>query len=661
MRNNLTGAIPTSIGKLQNLRVFELNWNRLSGLLPSTLCNSSQLYYLDMGYNNLEGNIPTSLRNCQNMEILFLDHNKLNGSVPENVIDHFNQLRSLYLQQNTLTGSLPADFGQLKNLNQLLVSDNNLSGEIPRELGSCSVLEYLDMARNSFQGNIPLSFSSLGGIQILDLSCNNLSGMIPKELQHLSALLSLNLSYSYIEGEVPSGGVFKNVSGISITGNKKLCGGIPQLQLPACSDVESAKHGKGKHLSTKIVIAISITGVSCPAFIVASVLLYGRKKAVMKSSSTFLRYGYLRVSYKELLKATSGFAYSILIGMGSFGSVYKGILSRGERPVAVKVLNLQQRGAAKSFMAECKVLRNIQQRNLLRIITSCSSVDNKGCDFKALVFEFMPNGNLDSWLHHESRNLSFRQRLDIAIDVANALDYLHHQCQTPIVHGDLKPSNVLLDDDMVAYVGDFGLAKLIPEATEISSSDQTSSALLMASIGYVAPGTLLYVFCTFLKITCEVIVKKKNICMAEYGIGGSMWPQGDMYSYGILFLQMLTGRRPIEHMFSDGLSLHSFSKMALPERVMEIADSTLVGESGEAINNIANHGDMEGRMQDCLASIARIGVACSEESPGGRMDIKDVVMELNIIKEVFLGVGIHGERHIRMQLPPEGTSQLGGD
>ncbi|CBI17206.3 unnamed protein product, partial [Vitis vinifera] len=585
MRNNLTGAIPTSIGKLQNLRVFELNWNRLSGLLPSTLCNSSQLYYLDMGYNNLEGNIPTSLRNCQNMEILFLDHNKLNGSVPENVIDHFNQLRSLYLQQNTLTGSLPADFGQLKNLNQLLVSDNNLSGEIPRELGSCSVLEYLDMARNSFQGNIPLSFSSLGGIQILDLSCNNLSGMIPKELQHLSALLSLNLSYSYIEGEVPSGGVFKNVSGISITGNKKLCGGIPQLQLPACSDVESAKHGKGKHLSTKI--------------------------AVMKSSSTFLRYGYLRVSYKELLKATSGFAYSILIGMGSFGSVYKGILSRGERPVAVKVLNLQQRGAAKSFMAECKVLRNIQQRNLLRIITSCSSVDNKGCDFKALVFEFMPNGNLDSWLHHESRNLSFRQRLDIAID--------------------------------------------------ISSSDQTSSALLMASIGYVAPGTLLYVFCTFLKITCEVIVKKKNICMAEYGIGGSMWPQGDMYSYGILFLQMLTGRRPIEHMFSDGLSLHSFSKMALPERVMEIADSTLVGESGEAINNIANHGDMEGRMQDCLASIARIGVACSEESPGGRMDIKDVVMELNIIKEVFLGVGIHGERHIRMQLPPEGTSQLGGD
>ena len=126
---------------------------------------------------------------------------------------------------------------------------------------------------------------------------------------------------------------------------------------------------------------------------------------------------------------------------------------------------------------------------------------NRGSDFNALVFEFMPNGNLDSWLHHESRNLSFRQRLDIAIDVANALDYLHHQCQTPIVHGDLKPSNVLLDDDMVVHVGDFGLAKLIPEATEISSSDQTSSALLMGSISYVAPGTLL----------CVLLIPKNNL------------------------------------------------------------------------------------------------------------------------------------------------------
>ena len=144
-----------------------------------------------------------------------------------------------------------------------------------------------------------------------------------------------------------------------------------------------------------------------------------------------------------------------------------------------------------------------------------------------------------------------------------------------------------------------------------------------------------------------LLSQKMNICIAEYGLGGSMWPQGDVYSYGILLLEMFTGKRPTEHMFSDGLSLHTFSKMALPERVMEIADSNLFRESDEAISNVENQRETEGRMCYCLVSIARIGVACSEESASDRMDIKDVVMELNIIKEVFLGAGIHRERHIR--------------
>ena len=144
-----------------------------------------------------------------------------------------------------------------------------------------------------------------------------------------------------------------------------------------------------------------------------------------------------------------------------------------------------------------------------------------------------------------------------------------------------------------------------------------------------------------------LISKKMNICIAEYGLGGSMWPQGDVYSYGILLLQMFTGRRPTESMFSDGLNLHTFSKMPLPEHIMEIADSNLFRESDEAISNVGNQRETEGRMCHCLVSIARIGVACSEEWGSDRMDIKDVVMELNTIKELFLGAGIHRERHIR--------------
>ncbi|XP_012442269.2 probable LRR receptor-like serine/threonine-protein kinase At3g47570 [Gossypium raimondii] len=256
--------------------------------------------------------------------------------------------------------------------------------------------------------------------------------------------------------------------------------------------------------------------------------------------------GCLRLSYKQLLECTHGFASANLIGTGSFGSVYKGVLYQHEKPLAVKVLNLRNHGAARSFIAECEALRKIRHRNLLKIITSCSSIDYQGNEFKALVFEFMPNGSLESWLHEQhdqSRYLNFAQRLDIAIDMANAIDYLHHGCETMVVHCDLKPSNVLLDDDMVAHVADFGMAKLLSTVTSNIGSDQTSSSVIKGTIGYVAP---------------------------EYGMSGSVSPEGDIYSYGIMLLEMITGRRPTCDLFHDGLSLHNFCKMALQEGLKEI-------------------------------------------------------------------------------------------
>ena len=147
-------------------------------------------------------------------------------------------------------------------------------------------------------------------------------------------------------------------------------------------------------------------------------------------------------------------------------------------------------------MVECNVLRNIRHKNLVKILTCCSSMDYNGNEFKALVFEFMTNGSLYFWLHqgldneNQSRNLSLLQRLNVAIDVASAIDYLHNHSMQPIIHCDLKPSNVLLDNDMVAHVSDFGLARLLP-ITNDSFGKQTSTVGIKGSIGYIAPGNLL--------------------------------------------------------------------------------------------------------------------------------------------------------------------------
>lgn len=156
--------------------------------------------------------------------------------------------------------------------------------------------------------------------------------------------------------------------------------------------------------------------------------------------------------------------------------------------VAVKVLNLSHKGAYKSFDAECTALRSIRHRNLLKIITACSSIDFRGQEFKALVLQYLPNGSLDKWLHpveeDRCRKLTLVQKLNIAIDVACALDYLHNHCIELIVHRDLKPGNVLLDADMVAHVGDFGISRFLHDNAQKASS--TSG--IKGSVGYVAPG-----------------------------------------------------------------------------------------------------------------------------------------------------------------------------
>ncbi|XP_035540204.1 putative receptor-like protein kinase At3g47110 [Juglans regia] len=528
------------------------------------------------GYS-LRGSISPYVGNLSFLSSVNLRENFLGGEIPAEVTRLF-RLKDLYLSNNSFTGEIPRNLTNCPELRVIDLERNKFTGRIPDELGSLKRLEMLvilSTADNRFDGTLPANIGlTLPNLQFLAMNRNKFSGPIPVSLSNSSQLVTLLLYRNNFVGQVPNLGNLLHLR----NSEKKL----------------TSIHSKSDILS--------------------------------------------RVSYKELYQVTGGFSPNNLIGSGGFGSVYRGILRHEERMVAVKILKLEQKGASKSFMAECNVLRTIRHRNLVKILTCCSSVDYSGNEFKAIIYEYMPNGSLEKWLHpdidngNQSRNLNLLQRLNAAIDVASALHYLHDHCETSIVHCDLKPSNVLLDDDMIAHVSDFGLARLLSPTNHLSHN-QTSTTGIKGSVGYAAP---------------------------EYGMGGEASTQGDVYSYGIFVLEMFTGQKPTDEMFEDSFNLHNFVKMALPEKLVRIVSPKLlttkeVDEIAAAATNEDNYkyndhdndieeeeSQMNPNVQKCLLSVLQIGLACSLDSPKERMNMEDVTRQLHRIKNAFLGFGISG-------------------
>ncbi|XP_047306654.1 putative receptor-like protein kinase At3g47110 [Impatiens glandulifera] len=595
--NRFTGPIPSTIGKLQKLQRFYLGRNQLSGTIPDSIGNLTLVNELDFSNNNLEGTIPSSFGNCKRLLSLDLEQNNLSGTIPKELFQISSLSIFLDLSDNNLSGPLPSEIGELKSLVALDISNNNdLSGEIPGSISSCTSLEFLLLQGNMLQGSIPNSMEFMRGLQFLDLSSNNLSGQIPTFLEKLS-LINLNLSFNDFNGEVPLHGAFANSTSVSVYGNDKLCGGIPSLQLPRCP---VNKLNCNFFFSSKRIYAIVGASILGILFLISSLVFYLRKRKKESTSLELLpKESFVQISYGELLNATDGFSSSNLIGAGGFGFVYKGVLDQiGD--VAIKVLNLVNPGATRSFIAECKALKNIRHRNLVKIVTCCSSIDFQGNEFKALVYELMMNGNLEKWLHPSEDTskpeFNLLQRLRVAIDVASALDYLHNQCEPTVIHCDLKPSNILLDQQMVAHVGDFGLARLYHP--EMGISHHSSSMGVLGTVGYAAP---------------------------EYGLGSEMSMKGDVYSYGVLLLEMLTGKRPTDLMFVDGLNIRIFASQSLAGNAIEIVMDPTILKCDIVIDQRDN----------CLITMVKIGLACSEELPQNRMCMTDVVRELEQIKKAM--------------------------
>ncbi|CAL4957237.1 unnamed protein product [Urochloa decumbens] len=636
--NLFTGVIPESIGKLTQLSQLYLGSNKLSGPIPFSIGNLTTLSYLDANDNNLAGPIPSSIGNCKQISFLGLGGNKLTGLIPKEIMELSSLSIALDLTYNLLEGPVPSEIGKLVNLGHLLLSGNKLSGEIPGTIGNLRVMEGINMDDNSFQGSIPATFKNMAGLTYvnltgnklngsipeniasitnlkeLHLSHNNLSGTIPALLGNSTTLLVLNLSFNNLQGEVPTEGVFRNLSGLSVIGNNALCGGIPQLNLPECTKSTAGKKNKSmqKFLRTLIPIAgaimLLLSGLASAGF------CYRKSKVGLKKHEQqpqFTEIELPMVPYNDILKGTDGFSVANVLGKGRYGTVYRGTLENQAIALAVKVFNLQQSGSYKSFMAECEALRRVRHRCLVKIITCCSSINHQGQDFRALVFEFMTNGSLDRWIHSNfdgpngPRVLSLSQRLDIAVDIVDALDYLHNGCQPPVIHCDLKPSNVLLNQDMRARVGDFGIAKVLEEVTSKQPINCNSSIGIRGSIGYIAP---------------------------EYGERLAVSTYGDVYSLGVTLIEMFTGRSPTDDMLRDGLSLHYFAAASLPDKVMEIADSNIWLHDGVNTRNDTRHLT---KIKECLSSVIQLGVLCSKQLPAERLPMSDVAAEMHAIRDAY--------------------------
>ncbi|XP_047945497.1 probable LRR receptor-like serine/threonine-protein kinase At3g47570 [Salvia hispanica] len=521
--NSISGPIPNSISNCSQLRILSLGDNKLSGYIPTDLGNLRLLEELSLYENNLK-NAPsssnlgflTSLSNCRSLTELVISDNPLYGVIPASVGNLSSSLEKFDSSRCKLNGSIPVQIGGLKGLTLLELEGNELTGNIPLSIKYMHKLQglYLDanklqgsipesnmlhlsipssiwglkdlLADDKLEGSIPVSMGNMISLVRLDLSHNNLSSSIQKSLEELQLLNYFNVSFNSLSGEIPSGGSFRNFTMDSFKENEALCG-IQRFHVPICPVVSDHR--------TK------------------------RKKV---EQASFIAFGYPLCQKGSLItnfcKRLCISVRAICLALGVPCSVYKGILNNGKL-VAAKVFNLQLEGISKIFDVECEILCSIRHRCLNSVISCCSNEE-----FKALILEYMPNGNLEKWLYSHNYFLNFMERLNIMIDVASALEYLHGGYSTPIFHSDLKPSNVLLDEDMVTLVSDFGIAKFLCDG------DSTVLTNTLGTLGYIAP---------------------------EYGSEGLVSTRCDVYSYGVMLMEVFTRKKPSDDMFVGDLSLKS--------------------------------------------------------------------------------------------------------
>ncbi|CAL5444938.1 unnamed protein product [Camellia sinensis] len=678
--NQFTGTIPSEYGNLTGLQALDLSFNLLSGSIPLSFGNLSSVLWLMLANNFLTGGIPPQLGNCNSLLWLNLANNQLSGLFPPelaniglNATSTFQEnrqndqmpagsgeclamkrwipanyppfsfvytiltrknCRSLWdrllkgygifpvciggmrtfqisgyvqLSGNQLSGQVPPQIGKMQSFSMVHLGINQFYGTLPPEIGKVPLV-VLNISQNKFSGTIPTEIGGIQCLRILDLSYNNFSGAFPMSLNNLTELSKFNVSYNpLLTGAIPPTGQLATFEKESFLGDPllRLLSFINNATVnnPSPEDGKTRKHTKFVPFLVffTLIMAFLACGImtlviclvvkspidTAPGYLLQETKVQHDFASSSGSSSPWLsdtvkviRLDKTVFTHADILKAVGNFTDDRIIGRGGFGTVYRGMLPDG-REVAVKKLQREGTEGEKEFRAEMEVLSGNgfgwPHPNLVTLYGWCLDGTEK-----LLVYEYMEGGSLEDLVSDRTR-LTWRRRIEIAVDVAHALVFLHHECYPAIVHRDVKASNVLLDKNGKARVTDFGLARVV------NAGGSHVSTMVAGTVGYVAP---------------------------EYGQTWKATTKGDVYSFGVLAMELATGRRAVdggeECLVEWARRVMGYRRQGLGQAKIPVV---LLG-SGLA----------EGAEEMC--GLLKVGIRCTAEAPQARPNMKEVLAML---------------------------------
>ncbi|KAG6737131.1 hypothetical protein POTOM_059872 [Populus tomentosa] len=626
--NNLSGPIPPDLGRYSSLEGFQVASNRLTGNLPEYLCHGGSLTGVVAFDNKLGGELPKSLENCSsliivrisnnaffgnipvglwtalNLQLLMISDNLFTGELPNEVSTSLslleisnnkfsgsisiegNSWRNLGVfkaSNNQFTGTIPLELTALPNLTVLLLDKNQLTGALPSDIISWKSLTTLNLSQNQLSGQIPEEIATLPHLLELDLSDNQFSGKIPPQLGSLN-LVFLNLSSNNLMGQIPT--EYENVAyATSFLNNPGLCTRRSSLYIKLCN---SRPHKSSKTSTQFLALILStLFAAFLLALLFAFIMIRVHRKRNHRLDSEWQFINFHKLNFTES-NIVSGLKESNLIGSGGSGKVYR-VGANGFGDVAVKRISNNRNSdqkLEKEFLAEIEILGTIRHLNIVKLLC-CISNDNS----KLLVYEYMEKRSLDQWLHSERKAkgasgsvnhvaLDWSKRLQIAVGAAQGLCYMHHDCSPPIVHRDVKSSNILLDSEFNAKIADFGLARMLVKQGEVA----TVSAVA-GSLGYIAP---------------------------EYARTVRVNEKIDVYSFGVVLLELTTGKAANSGDEDTCLAEWAWRHMQEGKPIVDVLDEEI----------------KEACYVDEMRDVYELGVFCTSMLPSKRPNMKEVVQIL---------------------------------